>query len=188
MASYFTDREYGERPRTGDMIDQRLWAALGSVIETRLRDASFGYRFPEQCPDGNAACGCDDQAFGRVLVGEVPWAEWPLSEERVPAAPVILDILEFCAAAVGDPVQGVDHPYFRHHHLSWNREAGLKRFLDEVNLLFARNGVAFELTPTGQARRLLPQPLAKDLAWASFCTGEPETDRLLESADRLAQT
>jgi hypothetical protein len=182
MPSYFTDREYGEQPRTGDAIDQRLWSALVAVIETRLCDGSFGYRFPEQCPDGNAACGCDDQAFGRVLVGEVPWAEWPLSAERVPATPVILDILEFCATSVGQPVQGADHPFYRHHHLSWYREAGLQRFLDEINLLFARNGVAFELTPTGQARRLLPQPLGEALAWTSFSTGEPETNRLLESA------
>jgi hypothetical protein len=182
MPSYFTDREYGERPRTGDAINTRLWAALVSVIVTRLSDGSFGYSFPEQCPDGDAACGCDDHAFGNVLQGEVPWIEWPLSTEQVPATPVVLDVLEFCAASVGQPIEGTYHSFYRHHHLSWDREAGLHRFLQAINLLFARNGVAFELSPTGQARRLLPQPLAKTLAWTLFSTGEEETDRLLESA------
>lgn len=52
MTQYFTDREYGERARTIDVIDERLWAGLHSLIVTRVGDGSFGYRFPEQCPDG----------------------------------------------------------------------------------------------------------------------------------------
>lgn len=182
MRSYFTDREHGERPRSIDVIDERLWAVLVSVIETGLRDGSFGYRFPEQCPDGGDGCGCDDQAFGRVLIGEVPWAEWPMSPDRAPPTPVVLDVLEFWATAVGQPVRRDYHPFYRHHHLTWDRHAGLQRFLYDVNLLFSRNGVAFELAPTGQARRLLSEPLAEALAWSRFATGDAETDRLLESA------
>ncbi len=110
------------------------------------------FRKPRASP-----CGCDEQAFRQVLGAEVPWIEWPLSPNVVPDTPVILDLLEFCASAVGEPIQGAYHSYYRHPHLSWDRDAGLARFVADVNLLFRRNAVAYELTATGQARRLLPQ-------------------------------
>lgn len=110
--------------------------------------------------------------------------EWPLSPTEAPKTPVILDLLEFCARAVGEPVHGAYHSFFRHHHLSWDREAGLQRFVADVNMLFRRNALAFELTPAGEARRLLPAPLADVIGWALFQTGDGETDRLLEAARR----
>ena len=184
MSTYYTDREYGARPPSTDRIDERLWAGLYSLIQTRIGDGSFGLRFPEQCPDGNGPCGCDEQAFGRVLAAEVPWIEWPLSPTEAPDTPVILDLLEFCARAIGEPIQGAYHSFFRHHHLSWDREAGLGRFVADVNMLFWRNALALELTPAGEAGRLLPAPLADVIGWTLFQTGDAETDRLLEAARR----
>ena len=188
MSRYFTDREYGERPRSIEAIDARVWGGLYSLIETRIGDGSFGFRFPEQCPDGRGPCGCDSHALGLVLGAEVPPIEWPLSYSGAPDTPVILDLLEFCSAAVGLPVEGDFHPFFGHWHLSWDRDAGLNRFVSDVNLLFARNGVAYELTPEGQARRLLPTPLAEALGRTVFATGDGETDQLLETArQRIAR-
>lgn len=112
----------------------------------------------------------------------MPWIEWPLSPNTVPDTPVILDLLEFCAGAVGEPIQGAYHSFYRHHHLSWDRSAGLARFTADVNLLFRRNAVAYELTATGQACRLLPQAIANAICWALFQTGDAETDKLLETA------
>lgn len=182
MSTYFTDREYGPRPASIDTIDDRLWAGLYTLIQTRIGDGSFGLRFPEQCPDGNGPCGCDEQSFHRVLSAEVPWVDWPLSASAAPQTPVILDLLEFCGRAVGEPIQGAYHSFFGHHHLSWNREAGLQSFVSDVNMLFRRNALAFELTAAGEARRLLPAPLAEAIGWTLFQTGDAETDRLLETA------
>ncbi|TNE61356.1 MAG: hypothetical protein EP341_00770 [Sphingomonadales bacterium] len=182
MSNYFTDREYGVRPQTIEAIDERLWAGLYSLIQKGIGDGSFGCRFPEQCPDGNGPCGCDEQAFRQMLGAEVPCIGWPLSADEAPDTPVILDLLEFCAKAVGEPIQGAYHSYYRHHHLSWNRDAGLARFVGDVNLLFRRNAVAYELTAVGQARRLLPQAISNTIFWALFQTGDAETDRLLEAA------
>ena len=182
MSRYFTDREFGERPRTVDVIDARLWGGLHSLIDTRLGDGSFGYRFPEQCPDGRGPCGCDSHAFALVLGAEVPSIEWPISDAELPDTPVILELLEFCSGAVGMAVERDFHPFFGHFHLSWDRDEGLARFVSDVNLLFARNAVAYELTPEGQARRVLPTPLAASLGRTVFATGDRETDRLLETA------
>jgi len=45
-----------------------------------------------------------------MLGAEVPWIEWPLSPSKVPDTPVILDLLEFCTSAVGEPIQGAYQP------------------------------------------------------------------------------
>lgn len=95
-----------------------------------------------------------------------------------------MDLLEFCAKSIGEPINIDYHKGYQHHHLRWDREAGLKRFVEDVNLQFARNGVAFELTPDGKARRLLPQPLSDVLAKTLFRTGDTYTDNLLETACR----
>ena len=182
MTRYWTDQEYGARPQTIDVIDERVWDGLRSLISTCLDDGSFGYRFPAECPDGGAAFGCNWQAFGHMLRAEVRDIDWPLPDQGLPPTDVILDVLVFCASAVGKPIKESYHPYFRHDHLSWDREAGLARFLSDVNRIFARNGVAYELTPDGQARRLLPEPLAEALRSTVFKTGDDETDRLLEAA------
>ena len=184
MIRYFTGREYGERPRTIDVIDERLWGGLYGLVDTHIGDGSFGYRFPERCPDGRGPCGCDSYTFDRMLRAEVPLIEWPPSRTDLPDTPVILELLEFCASAVGQPVVESYHSFFGHSHLSWHREAGLAGFVTDVNRLFARNGTAYELTGDGQARRLLPHPVNDALILTQIDTGDAETDRLLETARR----
>src|SRR5690606_37875667 len=109
-------------------------------------DDSFGYRFPEQCPDGIGPCGVSRQAFELALSAEIPEVNLPLTQNEVPPVPVIMDLLEFCSASIGKPIEGSYHPYFQHSHLVWDREAGLASFVSDVNRLFARNGIAFELS------------------------------------------
>jgi hypothetical protein len=183
MTDYFTDREFGARPRTSEIIDDRLWNAFQSLIDTRIDDGGFGYRFPLACPDHGAnACGADRYSFASTLQAEVPWINWPYGYTSAPETPVILDVLEFCASAVGTPIVGAYHSGLRHHHLTWDRQDGLARFVADVNRLFSRNGVAFELTQQGKAQRLLPAHLGQALVQANFRTGDPATDALLETA------
>ena len=185
MDRYFSEREEGPAPRIIDTIDSRVWGGLYALISVKQGDDSFGYRFPYQCPDGYGPCGHDSRLFELAAAAEIPTIEWPLTPESAPPTTAVMDLLEFCAKAVGEPVQGSWHSFFGHHHLSWDREAGLARFVQEVNRLFARNGVAFELSSDGQARRILPQPLHETLHGAVFQTGDLETDRLLEAARAL---
>jgi hypothetical protein len=185
MSDYFSDREFGSRPRTSETIEPGVWAALVSLIDTRIDDGSFGHRFPSACSDSpTIGCGTDAKAFQLRLAGEIPDLEWPLDPYMVPTTVTVLDFLEFCAKAVGEPIRGAWHDYMRHYHLSWERQAGLAKFVTDVNLLFSRNGVAFELNPSGQAHRLLPEHLGHTLATSNFRTGETHTDALLEDARR----
>lgn len=186
MSAYFTDREIGPRARSSEVIDGRVWAALRSLIDGRIDDGSFGFRFPLACEDtGREPYGTDPSRFGHTLSAEVPSVSWPIGWHEMPQTFVILDILEFCAKAVGRPIRGRHHDYHRHTHISgWDRLAGLADFVAEVNLILARNGIAFELSQEGQARRLLPPHLGQEILAANFATGDRETDWLLEEARR----
>ena len=80
------------------------------------------------------------------------------------------------------PIDRGYHDYYRHHHLDFDRDAGLADFVGDVNRLFRRNGIAFELSDEGDARRLVAPGLRDELREAEFNTGDEETDRLLEAA------
>lgn len=183
MSDYYTDREYGARPRSSEVVERRVWAGLVSIVQARIHDGSFGFRFPAACSDeGRMPYGVNLGAFATMLEAEVPWIEWPLHPEAVPETPVVLDLLEFCALAVGQPIAGSYHSFFQHTHLSWDRQTGLAQFVAELNRLFSRNGLAFEFNANGKARRLLPAQVGQTLATANFSTGDAEADALLEDA------
>ena len=117
-----------------------------------------------------------------AVAAELRGMTWPLSPEELPPTIVILDLLEFIANAVGTPIKGFYHSFFRHHHLTFDHEDGRIRFAADVNSIFQRNGIAYELTDDGHIRRLLPAGLAEILSPTMFRTGDVETDRLLETA------
>jgi hypothetical protein len=182
--AFFTDRESGPRARTIEIIDKPVWGGIYALLSRRLADNSFGQRFPAVCPDGYGVCGYDGAMLQLTLAAEIPQIEWPLSPEVVPETPVILDLLEFAAASVGKPIEGYYHSFFRHHHLDFERDEGLARFVADVNFIFARNGLAFDLTCDGLVERIVPEALREALAGSLFRTGDVETDRLLHNARR----
>lgn len=184
QSSYFSDRERGPRARTEEAISERVWAALYDLIQSRINDGSFGARFPEMCTDGGGPYGTDARAFWRTARAEIPDLPEDIRADEVPDLLVLLDLLQFCADSVGQPIQGSYHSYFRHYHLHFEREAGLADFVAAVERLFTRNGIAFELTAEGVIQRLGPPGLRDELRQAEFHTGDADTDRLLEDARR----
>jgi hypothetical protein len=184
---YFSDRERGPRPRTTEDINASVWTGLKYLIESRIDDGSFGYKFPETCPDGAGPCGCDARKLDAIAHAEIPDLpdHWLNSTDTPPDTLVVLDLLEFCARNIGKPIQRGYHGFFQHYHLSFDRDEGLKEFVADANRLLSRNGIGFELTPEGKAMRLGPSLLREALADALFHTGDAETDRLLEDSRRL---
>ena len=72
-------------------------------------------------------------------------------------------------------------PSWGHTHYSYNQEAGRTKFEGEVNRLFERNGLAFELKQ-GQVTRMAPTGLQEALAETVFHTGDKALNELLEDA------
>jgi hypothetical protein len=93
----------------------------------------------------------------------------------------IFDLLEFSYEVIAQPDEGSYHSYFSHSHYSYDQDAGRHKFAEDVNRLFERNGIAFELKD-GEIIRLAPAALQEALASTVFHTGDAHLDETLEDA------
>lgn len=82
MIDYFADRENGPVARTEEVITPVVWAAIVATVQGLINSGAFGQRFLERCADGPAICGCDENAFGAAVVGEIRGLEWPLQTTK----------------------------------------------------------------------------------------------------------
>ena len=94
----------------------------------------------------------------------------------------ILDMIEFSWRCIGKPIRKGYHEHFKHHHLDFDIEAGQDEFQADVNRIFRRNGLAYELKWRGCIERLAPPVLREKLASAQFATADADLDRMLEKA------
>ncbi|KKK60416.1 hypothetical protein LCGC14_3024570, partial [marine sediment metagenome] len=137
---------------------------------------------PEQCPDGKGPIGTDSEHFWLAFYAEMPALKGSFDKDSIPDAATIMDVIEYCYVHVALPTQFSYHQYFGHHHLSFDRVRGRAAFKDNVNRLFSRNGLAYELQENGQAIRLAPVVLRETIISAAFDTGDGELDKMLETA------
>ncbi|MBM3580870.1 MAG: hypothetical protein FJX37_02775 [Alphaproteobacteria bacterium] len=183
---YFSEREVGETPRNVDEVTATAWSGIAALIRTCIDDGSFGARYPEICPDGADPCGTNQRSFWEAMRAEIPkLPDMPstiLNDDVLPSSLVIMDMIEFCWRAVGRPIRGVYHGYSRHHHLSFDEDAGKREFGDVINRIFRRNGLAFELTDGGMVRRLAPAVLREALGQTVFHTEDLGLNQILETA------
>jgi hypothetical protein len=179
----FTERHGMAAPRTGEELSADAAKALIGFINARIDENWFGEQFPEFCPDGPVNIGCDVQKLRAALSGyRVIWPkDWPDQEGGVPSDPQIFDLLEFSYEHVALPSAGSHHGFFRHDHLTYDSETGREKFAHDINRLFERQGLAFEMRE-GEIVRLAPTGLQESLATTVFQTGDPDLDRLLETA------
>jgi len=178
---YFTDRNLGARPRSANEIDATVRRGIVGLIRTRANDGSFGLEYPEQCPDGRGTTGTDVNALRDALAAHrlYNFLEFPVEP---PTTFEVLDLIEFAYEKIAEPRKGSYHDFFGHHHLGFAQAEGRAAFREEVNRIFERNGIAFELRDAGQVERIAPEGLREALAEAVFHTGDPALDQLLERA------
>jgi hypothetical protein len=179
---YFSDKELGLKPQTNEDINEDVWGGLFTTINSRIQDGSFGYRYSEICPDENKICGCDHHSFSLALKAEIPEISWPMKSHKVPPTLAVLDLLEFCYRAVGTPIETYYHSYFRHSHFEFDSEKGKAMFCKDVNRIFSRNGIAYELEKDGSIIRIAPPVLSEEITSFKFDTGDDELDFLFNSA------
>lgn len=180
MSDLFSDREGAPRPRTKSTIERTSWEGILALILALQNDGSLGYGFPERCFDSPDPTGTDVHSFRRHVTAHVPEIEeqvWYSGEP--PPTLAILDFVELVANSIGEPIERSYHEFPRHRHLAFDRQAGLARFVTDINRLLARGGIAFQMDGAGTVRRLGPPLLRDALAEAVFHTGDRDTDQLL---------
>jgi hypothetical protein len=185
--TYFSEREHGERPRNNEAISEGAWGGIQALVRARTEDGSFGASYPQSCPDGAGPVGTDEAALWQAMHADIPDLQerpWLGNSEEPPATLDILDMVEFCWRCIGKPVRAGYHDFFKHYHLNFDVDTGQQEFQENINRIFRRNGLAYELTAQGRIERLSPPVLREELVSAQFCTGDAELDRMLETARR----
>jgi hypothetical protein len=196
---YYSDRQGSTQPRIKEGISPTTWGGIIAAIDTRFENGSFGERFPLICQRTSLAYGCNQRNFVAALKSRIPNLEWPLNPSKVPDTLDVLDLLEFCYDAVGQVEEVVEEPSLDeviqrlgsifpdkpcHRHIQFSVEEGEDDFREEINYIFARNGVAYEFDEEGYIVRLGPEVLRETLTSAIFRTGDSTLDSLLETARR----
>ena len=195
MSDYFSDQERGPKPRTEETISPVVWGGVVALVQSLVASGAFASKFPVVCPDGAGTTGTDEISLVARVRAEMSDLAWPLvTTARVPSgffsedkpfAPdtlLVLDFIQFCHRSIAKPIQGPYHSFFRHHHLTFDVDAGKRELRDDINRIFARNGVAFELEPDGRIVRLAPAVLGPSLSATLFRTGDPTLDGMLEES------
>jgi hypothetical protein len=185
--NYFGARENGPPVQDQEEITPAAWQGIVAVILTGLRTALFAEDFPDRsCIDGGMAeaiTGCNEGQFYLRLTGDHPNIPVPLNPNVVPGTIPALEVVEFCYRHASKPVAPEPHDYYAHrHYLHFRRDMGQGEFALDINTIFARNHLAFELQANGEVRRLLPPVLREALAASEFRSEDDEVNRLLQSA------
>ena len=176
---YFSEREHGERPRDNETIDIRVWEGIQAKIATLVNNGSFGLNYPDcSCPEGSTdPVGTDKESF----YGENP--DLDSSGKSLPQTHAILDGIEFCWQNVSKPKVIRHHSFYDHSHLKFDVKAGRAGFCEQINTIFRRNSLAYELKPNGRVERLIAPELRESI-YSRFHTGDTELDKMLEMAQK----
>ena len=186
---YFSDRERPPPPPTITEFTNASWRGVAAAIDYRISDGSFGARYPEMCQDENTniPCGTDIDSFWGSLAGEIPELREQyrkrFTEIEQPSLFAAMDLIQFCWRAVGKPQKTLYHSYLRHYHLKFDEDAGKSEFREEINRIFRRNEMAYELTTDGIVERLMPEHISP-MVHTDYRTGDSDLDRMLDSARR----
>lgn len=181
QVAYYTDRHVGAKPRTTTEIEPNLAEAIANLVVTRAHDGWFGMEYSEQCPDGRGPVGTDIEALKAGITAHAIYNPF-VGQPQPPTTFEILDLIEFAYSKIAEPRRGSFHDFFGHYHLGFDRAAGRAAFRQEIDQIFSRNGIAYELMENGHVDRIAPAILRESLTAAVFQTGEDILDELLERA------
>ena len=179
MKKLFTERHGEMHPRVKELLDDATREGLLTLVSARIDEEWFGLSFNEKCGDGYAYAGTDLTRLRRTMKGY--GIVWPHDVDRdsSPTDGQIFDLLEFSYEFIAEAKEPWYHSYMGHSHYSYHRDRGRARFTHDVNRMFERNGMAFELRE-GAVVRLAPAILKETLASSAFRTGDSTLDELLE--------
>lgn len=162
--SYFTERNGFRKPieKTAD-ISVEMYALLFDCCNKY--NNNIAWAFPEECPDGWPNCGLDESKLSTTMTFEIP--ELYKDRNGVIAKPsnyygnideynqyALLDFIEFMAWYIKD-YKSVDyHGFFRHDHLkSLETFNSREEFRTEINAIFDKTGLLYQLTSQGSVER-----------------------------------
>jgi hypothetical protein len=182
MKKLFTERHGLTQPRVKEELDANAAVGLLAILEAKIDENWFGGAFPFECQDGRGNAGCDvTKLKGAFAAYNLIWpADWRWAQD-IPADANVFDLIEFSYEHVAMPDAFDSHSYWGHSHYTYDHEKGRETFTEDINRVFERQGLAFELVH-GEVTRIAPTGLQEALAQTVFRTGDKALDQLLETA------
>lgn len=197
--AYYTERHGMRRPvaKTYDISIEK-YALLLNCCEKYYNN--LAWKYPAHCPDGMGCCGIDHEKFRLDLRYEIPTLyrddadciAVPATRHNVFCGDsqdeydqyALLDLIEFFAANVHDVVVGGFHSYFGHHHLTCQSSRNVcAQFRDEINGIFRKTGLLYELNTNLQVERIVENsPLTPAVESAIAAVKEAGARELLQEA------
>ena len=201
--SYYTERHGMRKPiNKTNTISPEVYSLLLKCCERHYNN--IAWKYPNFCPDGHGCCGLDQEQFDSDLKYEIPTL-FRDSYGQI-AAPAIhhtifeekdtcdeydqyalLDYIEFFAQNCRDVIVGSYHSYFGHYHLTTKNTASVfKLFQEEINSIFQKTGLLYQLTDEKIIERVVENsPLTPEIENRVAQIKEPGTRQLLEEAIAL---
>ncbi len=181
MRKLFTERQGQVLPRVAEALDEPTRNALLTLVSGRIDDEWFGFSFPDPCGDGYTYAGTDRSRLRDTMNGyRVLWPH-DVDRDQPPPDGSIFDLIEFAYEFIAEAQNPKYHSYMSHSHYSYDQPAGRDKFAADINRIFERSGMAFEIKG-GEVTRMAPALLHESLAEATFHTGDTPLDELLEAA------
>lgn len=182
MKKLFSERAGFRQPRVKEELDDPSKLALIALVSAKIDENWFGVSFPFECQDGSGNAGCSSQKLKAAMDGyKLIWPDDCQGQGQVPEDHHVFDLVEFSYEYVALPNAYDFHSYWRHSHYTYDQDKGREQFAAEVNRIFERQGLAFELV-NGEVTRIAPTGLQEALARTVFKTGDNILDQLLDTA------
>lgn len=196
--TYFSDKEQKPTARTKEDIPQNVWEGIVAHIESLISNSGFAKDFPSKdCNDDDSITGTNERSFISALKAEIPnTQENPLSTQTTetdiceiihkaykPNTLMIMDVIQFCYKYVVRPTRSEYHEFPNHHHIiNFDSDTGKSEFREQINTIFQRNGLAYELNTSGEIKRLSLPVIGEKLESMNFDTSDDQLNTLLENA------
>ena len=198
--AYYTER-HGMRRSVAKTYDISIekYALLLHCCEKYYNN--LAWKYPAHCPDGQGCCGIDHEQFRLDLQYEIPTLFRDYSDNiAVPTVHhnvfdsddeeseydqyALLDLIEFFAENLRDVVVGSFHSYFGHYHLTCQNSRNVcVQFRDEINSIFQKTGLLYELNTDLQVERIVENsPLTPAVESAIAAVKEAGARELLQEA------
>jgi hypothetical protein len=195
-STFYSDRIGRGVPRVSEEVSPNAWKGVVALIHARIRDGSLARDFAQNnCRDEPAVItGTDDAMLLDSLEAHVPGFHRAALDERYPPdTSTSLDIIDFVALHVDQPFRRKSHDYFNHEHLYFSQEQsnlwlspGQVQFRSDIDLLFARNGIAFTLGDDMRVRRIGPPEARQLISDFKPYTGDSQLDsKLIDATSRF---
>ncbi|HDX9511354.1 hypothetical protein COJ67_03130 [Bacillus thuringiensis] len=184
MHQFFSDRECGAKELKSEEITVPIYNGVVGIFNKYRKN--FSKHFAETCPDNNAVFDTDERLLNAAIKAQIPNMELPVNikynGEDVDKY-ALLDFIEFCYMNITDVQNNNYHSFFQHYHLSFPSTTNEKeRFREEVNQIFARNGIVFYLDSDSTIKRHLPMQLDSILQNLNIKSKDNDLNQLINLA------